>query len=261
MTDKILSESADGIGWLTFNNPERRNAVSLEMWQAITDVIAGFEADPAVRVVVLRGAGGKAFMSGADISQFEGQRNTAEQAEAYARISEAGKRSLEAFSKPLVAMIEGFCMGGGVGVALSADIRIATDSAVFGIPAARLGLGYPFESVVKLVNVVGPAAAKRLLLTAQRIPAAEALRIGLVTQLVPAAELEATVREVAEAIAANAPLTVRAAKLAIDQVVMDPGDRDLDRVEAAVRACFESEDYVTGRRAFTAKETPVFTGR
>jgi enoyl-CoA hydratase len=260
-TDKILAEKADGIGWLTFNNPERRNALSLEMWQAIDQVLEDFAADPAVRVMVMRGAGGKAFVSGADISQFEDQRKNAEQAAIYASVSDGAKRRMGSFEKPLIAMIRGFCIGGGMGVATTADIRIASADSSFGIPAAKLGLAYGFDSLKKLVDLVGPAYAKEMLFTGRRLGAEEALRIGLVNRVVAVEHLEGTVRELAGEIAGNAPLTIRSAKLTIDQVLRDREDRDMEAVEESFRACFDSEDYANGRKAFMEKRTPEFVGR
>jgi enoyl-CoA hydratase/carnithine racemase len=259
-TEKILAEKEDGIGWLTFNNPERRNALSLDMWQAIGEVLENYESDPAVRVVVMRGAGGKAFVSGADISQFEDQRKNAEQAAAYASVSEGAKKRMAMLDKPLIAMIRGFCIGGGLGVATNADIRIASDDSRFGIPAAKLGLAYAFDSLRKLVDLVGPAYAKEIMFTGRRLTAEEALRIGLVNRVVPAEQLEATVREMAAEIAANAPLTIRSAKITIDQIARDPDKRDMELVEATFRACFDSADYANGRKAFMEKRTPEFTG-
>lgn len=260
-TEKIIAEKQDGVGWLTFNNPERRNAMSLEMWQATGDVLKDFNDDPNVRVVVMKGAGGKAFVSGADISQFEDQRKDAEQAAIYASISDGAKKRMVTLDKPLIAMIQGFCIGGGLGVATSADIRIASEDSQFGIPAARLGLAYAFESLRKLVDLVGPAYAKEIMFTARRLNAQEALRIGLVNRVVPAADLEATVREMAETIVRNAPLTIRSAKVTIDQVLLDPERRDMGRVEASFNACFDSDDYAMGRKAFMEKRTPEFSGR
>jgi enoyl-CoA hydratase len=259
-TDKILAAKADGIGWLTFNNPERRNAMSLEMWQATGTILEDFETDPSVRVIVMLGAGGKAFVSGADISQFEDRRKDAEQAEAYARSSNGAKKRMATLSKPLIAMIHGFCIGGGLGVATTADIRIASEESFFGIPAAKLGLAYAFESLNKLVGLVGPAYAKEILFTGRRLTAQEALRIGLVNRVVPAAELEPTVRELALEIARNAPLTVRSAKITIDQVMLDSDKRDMALVEASIRTCFDSHDYAIGRKAFMEKRAPEFTG-
>jgi enoyl-CoA hydratase/carnithine racemase len=259
--DKILAEKKNGIGWLTFNNPARRNAMSLEMWQATGIVLDDFENDPDVRVIVMRGAGGKAFVAGADISQFEDQRKNAEQAAVYASISEGAKNRMASLNKPLIAMIQGFCIGGGLGVATTADIRIASEDSFFGIPAAKLGLAYAFESLNKLVGLVGPAFAKEILFTGRRLDASEALRIGLVNRVVPVDHLESTVSELAQEIAANAPLTVRAAKLTIDQIMLDADKREMSRVEASIRACFDSQDYAIGRQAFMEKQTPRFTGR
>jgi enoyl-CoA hydratase len=261
ITDKILSEKSDGIGWLTFNNPARRNAVSMEMWQAIAEVLADFDADPEVRVVVMRGAGDKAFVSGADISQFEDKRKNAEQEALYSKANEAGRRAFDALRKPMIAMIRGFCIGGGVRVALSADLRIAADDAVFAIPAARLGLGYAFESIVKLVNLLGPTTTKDLLFTGRRMDAQEALRLGLVSKVVPVDALEEEVRSYARTIAENAPLTIRAAKIGVDQAMMDADRRDMKLVESSLQDCFNSEDFQNGRRAFMEKRKPVFAGR
>ncbi len=260
-TDKILAEKRDGIGWLTFNNPERRNAMSLEMWSAVGTVVDAFEADDEVRVVVMRGAGDKAFVSGADISQFEEKRANAEAAEEYGRISEAARAKLGGMRKPLIAMIRGFCMGGGLGVAMKADLRIASSDSQFGIPAAKLGLAYAFESLRALVQLVGPAKAKDILFTGRRLPADEALRIGLVDIVVPAEELEGKVNEYCQTIAGNAPLTIASAKFTVQQVIKDPDQRDVETMEELKRICMDSADYAEGRRAFMEKRKPVFTGR
>jgi enoyl-CoA hydratase len=246
---------------LTFNNPDRRNALSLEMWQAIGEVMESFENDSDVRVVVMKGAGGKSFVSGADISQFEDKRKDAEQAALYAKVSESAKKRMVTFGKPLIAMIQGFAIGGGLGVAMNADIRIASEDSQFGIPAAKLGLAYAFDSLEKLVNLVGPAMAKEILFTGRRLNAAEALRVGLVNRVVPVDQLESTVRELAAEIAQNAPLTIRSAKITINQIVRDPDKRDMDLVDASFRACFDSADYANGRKAFMEKRKPEFVGR
>ncbi|GGE43392.1 enoyl-CoA hydratase [Agaricicola taiwanensis] len=259
-TDKVLAEKRDGIGWLTFNNPERRNAMSLEMWRAVGVVLEDFEKDPDVRVVVMTGAGGKSFVSGADISQFEDQRKNAEQAEAYAKISDGAKKKMATLEKPLIAMIHGFCIGGGLGIATSADIRIATEDSRFGIPAAKLGLAYAFDSLRKLVDLVGPAFAKEIMFTGRRLNAEEALRIGLINRVVPVDQLETTVKEMAAEIAGNAPLTVRSAKITIDEALKDVSARDMALVEESFKRCFDSQDYAEGRRAFMEKRTPAFTG-
>jgi enoyl-CoA hydratase len=259
-TEKIIARKEHKVGWLTFNNPERRNAMSLEMWRATGEALKDFQADLAVRVVVMHGAGEKAFVSGADISQFEDQRKNAEQAELYAAASDEAKRTMVGFSKPLIAMVRGFCIGGGLGIAVNADIRIAADNAQFAIPAAKLGLAYEFNPLRRLVGLVGPAIAKEMLFTGRRFSASEALRVGLVNQVVPVAKLDQVVRDLAAEIAANAPLTVYSAKITIDEVMTEPDQRNMRRVEDSIRACFDSNDYAIGRTAFMEKRKPEFTG-
>lgn len=256
----IIGEKSDRIALLTFNNPDRRNAVSLDMWSAIDALLQEFENDPSVRVVVMRGAGGKAFVSGSDISQFEDQRRNAEQSTLFSQYSKQALQRMATLSKPLIAMIQGYCIGAGVRIAAAADIRIAAEQSQFAIPAARLGLGYSFESAEKLVGLVGPAAAKEMLFTGRRICAEEALRMGLVNHVVPDEYFEEAVRNLAAEIADNAPLTIRAAKIAIDQVMLPPAKRDMTSVQASIRACFDSQDYVIGRKAFAEKQAPRFTG-
>jgi enoyl-CoA hydratase/carnithine racemase len=260
-TEKILAVVDEGIGWLTFNNPARRNAMSMEMWQGVGDALEAFQDDPAVRVVVLKGAGGRAFVSGADISEFDQHRASAEQRQEYAAINARGNRWLRKLEKPLVAMIQGYCIGGGLNIALTADVRIATPESQFGIPAAKLGLGYDFGGLATLARLVGPSVARDILFSARFLPAEEALRVGLINRIVPAEELEGEVRAYAGLIAANAPLTVRAAKAALQEWERDPADRDLGRIEAMVNACFDSEDYKEGRRAFAEKRKPAFMGK
>lgn len=260
-TEKMAFETDAGIGWMIFNNPERRNALSLEMWGGMAEILRTFEAEDAVRVVVMKGAGEKAFVSGADISQFEKNRSSAEQAAEYARVSEEAKRVMEGMKKPLIAMIRGYCLGGGLGVALQADIRVASDDSQFGIPAGRLGIAYGFDGLKRLVDLVGPAKAKEIMFTARRITAANALDIGLVNAVAPAEDLEGVVKDMAAVIAGNAPLSVRASKLTIDEVAKDGADRDLAMIERLSRECFDSDDYREGRTAFMEKRKPVFTGR
>ncbi len=260
-SDKILLDKRDGVGWLTINNPERRNAISLDMWEAMGSGFQDFASDDEVRCVVMRGAGDKAFASGADISQFEKHRSDADAAEAYGKISKGVRRQMIAFEKPLIAMIRGFCMGGGLGIAMTADLRIAADDSVFGIPAARLSIAYDFLNLSNLVHLVGPARAKEILLTARRFDAGEALQMGLVNSVVPVAELEASLDELTQRIVDNAPLSLKASKLTIDEVVKDAGDRDMARIEVLSRACFDSEDYAEGRAAFMEKREPTFRGR
>jgi enoyl-CoA hydratase/carnithine racemase len=260
-TKKIVAEIDDNVGWLTFNQPERRNAVSLEMWQGIGDALEYFQHDANVRVVVMRGAGGKAFASGADISEFDSQRANAEQRRRYGEIAARGNQWLAGLDKPLVALIQGFCIGGGLAVALNADVRFATPGSTFGIPAARLGLGYEYAGVAKLARLVGPASARDILFSARFLDASEAQRIGLVNFVVPDDEIESTVRSYVAKIAANAPLTIRAAKAAVDAFERYSRLEEGARVAALVDACFDSEDYKEGRRAFAEKRTPRFFGR
>ncbi|HZD26577.1 MAG TPA: enoyl-CoA hydratase [Alphaproteobacteria bacterium] len=260
-TDKMIARKEDGIGWIIFNNPARRNAVSLEMWEGVQQIVADYAADDDVRVAVLAGAGDKAFVSGADISEFEEKRNSAEAEELYRSVSVGAQRSLVGFEKPIIAMIRGYCVGGGVAVALTADIRIAGDDAQFAIPAARLGLGYNYPGLKTLTDLVGPAMAKEIFFTARRFKAAEAAAMGLVNRVVPVAELDATVRDYARMIAENAPLTIRAAKAAVREALKDESQRDIDGVERLVKACFDSADYAEGRRAFMEKRKPEFKGR
>ncbi len=260
-TEKMIARVDGAIGWMIFNNPVRHNALSLEMWQAVGEILPAFQQDEAVRVVVMTGAGEKAFVSGADISEFDDKRDTAEAAEEYARVSEGGRAALADLEKPLIAMIRGYCLGGGLGTALAADIRVAAEGAQFAIPAARLGLGYGFAGVKVLTDLVGPAMAREILFTARRFTAEEAQQIGLINRLVPVDALEPTVRELAETIAANARLTIRAAKYAITEACKDSEARDLATLEAMVAACFDSADYAEGRLAFKQKRPPKFSGR
>ncbi|MGD8829060.1 MAG: enoyl-CoA hydratase [Pseudomonadales bacterium] len=261
-TGKIIGRiDDDGIGWLIFNQPERHNALSLEMWQGIGDVLEAYASDAAVRVAIMRGAGGKAFVSGADISEFDSKRASAAQKDDYGKIAGRANRWLAKFDKPLIALIEGFCIGGGLATALSADIRIATPDARFGIPAAKLGLGYEYDGLAKLARVVGPARARDIMFSARFMEADEALRMGLINFVHERDRIERETIDYAERIAGNAPLTVRAAKAALNAWERGSREQDVAAVTALVNACFDSEDYKEGRRAFKEKRTPDFRGR
>ena len=258
---KILSKKVGSIGHLIFNNPEKRNAFSLDMSIAAAGVMEDFLNDPAIRVIVLSGAGDKAFVSGGDISKFEQARATNEQIAEYNKKGDRFRKLLKDSAKPTIAMIRGYCLGGGMAIALNCDLRICTEDASFGIPAAKLGIGYPSERLGQLVELCGPSAAKDLLFTGRRASAQEALRLNIVNYVVPAAELESFVDNYAQSIARNAPLSVIASKRGIDEYVKDSDKRDTKLCEKVVADCFASQDYVEGRRAFMEKRKPVFTGR
>jgi enoyl-CoA hydratase len=260
MAGRVRYERDGALAWIVFDHPERRNAISAAMWAEIPDVAARAEADPGVRCVVLRGAGEEAFVSGADISEFQANRSGVG-AEAYDRANARAFAALASIRCPVLAMIHGYCVGGGAALSLTADLRYGADDAVFAIPAARLGLGYTPAGIEALVNVVGLPAAKEIFFTARRFRADEALRIGLLNQVVAKAELEAHVRKVAEGIAENAPLTLRAAKLAFGELVKPESQRAPAAVFEAIAACYESEDYREGVRAFLEKRRPRFGGR
>ena len=260
-TDKMIAEKSDGIGWMIFNNPERHNAVSLDMWEAVIDIIADFEHDEAVRVVVVRGVGEKSFVSGADVSKFDDERAARNAVQRYDAVTEGAYSSLRASSKPTIAMIQGYCIGGGANLAVCCDLRICSDTAKFAIPAARLGLGYGYTRIRRLLDVVSPAFAKEIFFTARQFGAEDARIMGLVNRVLPQGELEAYVTDYARQIAANAPLTVSSIKRIVGEALKDPMDRDLALCERLVRECFESEDYAEGRLAFAEKRKPSFKGR
>ena len=258
---KILREIAAGIGIITFNNPEKRNAMSLAMWEGLGDALSELRADPEVRVVILTGAGDKAFVSGADISQFEQQRHNAQASEEYSRKSAAQRALLADYPKPTIACIRGFCLGGGMLVAMLSDIRIAADNSQFGIPAAKLGIAYGYDGLKHLVSLVGPSWARLLMYTGMRIDASEALRIGLVERVLPGEDLWNGTLEIARAFSANAPMAFKAAKITIAQVLKDPADRDMAAIRDIGIACMDSEDFREGRQAFMEKRKPDFRGR
>ncbi|MFZ4406350.1 MAG: enoyl-CoA hydratase [Paracraurococcus sp.] len=257
---KILASIQDGVGRVVFNQPEKRNAMSVNMWEGMGAALDLFAEDASVRCVVLQGAGDKAFVSGADISQFEKVRSNADAQQEYDRITSAGRVKLANYQKPVIAQIRGFCMGGGLGIAMSTDIRIASDDSQFGIPAAKLSIAYGFDMVRALVDLVGPAHAHMILMTGERFDAKEAERVGLVNKVVPVDQLEETVAKLTATLAGNAPLSLKTNKATVKAVCADRADRDMDKIRTAMAACFDSNDYREGRRAFMEKRKPAFTG-
>ena len=259
LTERIIARKEGAVGWLIFNNPERRNAVSVDMWEAIPRVLADYEADPEIRVIVLAGAGDKAFVSGADISQFEKQRSSEDAVQRYEQLAEGAAAKLQECNKPVIAMVRGYCLGGGLNIAVLCDIRIAADDARFGIPAAKMGLGYRASSMKNLVDIVGAAYAREIMITGRQFTAAEAREMGLINKITSVEGLEKAVKEYCETISGNAPLTMSAAK----RIIRELGQVDYDaaKCRAWAKECFESADYKEGRKAFMEKRKPAFKGK
>ena len=260
-TPKMIARKEGGIGWMIFNQPEKHNAVSYSMWTAIPKIMADFEADPAVRVIVLTGAGEKAFVAGADISEFEEKRGSEEAVKIYNAAGDYASEVISGATKPTIAMIRGLCVGGGLALALNTDIRICGTNSYFAVPAAKLGLGYRYSGLKRLVDLVGPSFAKEIFFTAGRFTSEEAKVMGLVNRVVAPDEVEAATRAMAARIVENAPLTIKAAKMAANAAAHDKSDRDLASIDRAVAECFASQDYIEGRRAFMEKRKPRFQGK
>jgi enoyl-CoA hydratase/carnithine racemase len=259
-TEKMLSRVKDGVGYITFNNPEKHNAVSIEMWDALEQILDGFRSSQNIRVIVLSGAGGKAFVSGADISKFDKERSSKEAVLSYNKRTQKVYENLETFPKPTIAMIDGYCIGGGLNLAVCCDIRICSEKSKFAMPAAKLSLGYPFSSIKRLFDVMGPGMAKHFMFTAEKISASEALACGLVQKLVSEDSIDSYVKDYALNIANNAPLTIKAMKQIGIEILKNSDERDLLLCEKLASACFDSEDYKEGRKAFMEKRKPNFQG-
>lgn len=260
MTDKMLSRKEGKVAIMTFNNPEKHNAVSFDMWEAAEKILDDFVTDTAVRVIVLTGAGGKAFVSGADISKFESERAGEEAVKSYNALVDRVYTRIYRMPKPTIAMIRGFCIGGGLNLAVCCDMRIATEKAKFALPAAKLGLGYGYNGLRRYIETIGPVATKEIFFTARQFSSEEAFRLQLVNQVVADDKLEETVMATANMIADNAPLTIATLKQASIEILKDPAEQDIALCDRMVAACFASADYREGRKAFMEKRKPEFTG-
>lgn len=257
---KVITRKTGAIAHLVLSNPDKMNAMTMQMWQAIPEALQNFDHDPEVRVIVISGDGEKAFISGADISQFDKLRGTEEaQAEYNACVSAAYAAPILC-SKPVIASIRGYCFGGGLGFAASCDVRICAEDAQFRMPAARLGLGYDPTGVKRFMDILGAANTSDIFFSARRFDAKNALQMGFVSQVHPVGELESQTQAYAQMVSENAPLTMAAAKFAIRQWLEQEPDRDLNTARNMVKDCFSSEDYKEGRKAFAEKRTPVFKG-
>jgi len=261
MTKKIIVEKSDNVGHIRLNQPEKHNAISFEMWQGMAEALDDFESDDAIRVIVLSGEGGRAFSAGADISQFEEKRGSTAAVETYNATMAQASQKLTQIAKPTIAKITGYCIGGALATALSCDLRIASDDSQFGIPAAKLGLGYGYGALKPLVGLVGPANAREILFTARRFTASEAYDMGLVNRVLSRDDLDTFINDYTETISGNGPLTIKACKQIIAEITKDPDQRDLDLCKRLNDACFDSDDYKEGRAAFMEKRKPNFQGR
>ncbi|MEO5694638.1 MAG: enoyl-CoA hydratase [Usitatibacter sp.] len=260
-TERVKAWAEGGVLHIRFNNPAKHNALSIDMWEAVPALLGQAEKDDNIRMVVFSGEGTRSFVSGADISQFEDMRAQKEAVKKYEALAEAALEGIYEFSKPTIACIQGYCIGGGVNVAISCDIRVAATNSTFSIPASRLGLGYRYSAMRNLTNLIGPGFAKDVFFTGRRFDAAEALRMGLINRTAEVEKLPELLNEYTDAITTGAPLTIKAGKRIIQEVLKADRDLDVDLCKHLILDCFESEDYAEGRKAFMEKRRPVFKGK
>lgn len=258
MTEDLLVERKGGIATLTLNRPQSHNAINMGMYQALPDIVAGLDKDPEVKVVVVRGAGEKSFASGADITEFERERGSAAAARNYNEKVAAAERAIEGLSKPTIAMIHGYCIGGGAGLALACDIRFADRAAKFAITPAKLGLVYSLESTKRMVDLVGPSRAKWILFSGLQIPADRAYELGLFDEVTDTDALEELTYGFAETVCSRAQFSVRAGKVMVDKVVAGQV-RDDEATTDLRNSSFDTEDFTEGVQAFMSKRSPNFT--
>mgnify|MGYP001262829577 CR=1 FL=1 len=261
MKNKILQHNDGFIAHIIFNQPEKRNAVSLDMWKTVNDALTMLAKDKTVRVLILSGAGGKSFVSGADISKFDSERSTKQSVIEYNDMTKKVYDGVANFPKPTIAQIDGFCIGGGVGLAASCDIRYCGTSSQFAIPAAKLGLGYEYEGINRLIKLIGPSFTKEIFYTARRFTAQEMFSMGFINKIIDDKDLSSHSLDVANSIASNAPLTIEATKFITNQCELEESEKNLDACEKKVLLCFESSDYIEGRKAFMEKRNPNFKGK
>ncbi|MGD9544009.1 MAG: enoyl-CoA hydratase [Methylocystis sp.] len=260
-TPKLRVTTSFGVARLYIENPAKRNAFDFEMWRALPSLLRAVDAAEDARVLVISGAPGLPFCSGADISEFSTLRATSEGGRAYEDSNVEAFDAISNLSKPTIAAVSGFCMGGGFGIAAACDLRIADGEALFSIPAAKLGVGYPPAAMSYVVAALGPQLAFDLFYTARRLTATEAKERGFVSRVFATESFEGAAHALAENIAAGAPLTLRAAKAAIRAAARLPGALSHEQCEALTSACFDSDDYMEGRAAFLEKRAPKFSGR
>jgi len=257
---QLLTQTQGPVGIVTISNPRRLNAMTLDMWRALPVILADFDANPAIRVIVITGEGNKAFISGADISQFESLRATGDQSMEYSTAVEAALLAPAACSKPVIAAIQGYCIGGGLGLAAGCDLRIAAENASFRMPAARLGIGFPPSSLQTFINIMGAANTMDIFFSARTFSAAEALSLGFVSQVHPLDQMTQAIEHYAQGIASNAPLTIAALKFSVRELLKNPEDRDMQTAQKMTQACYMSADHREGRDALVHKRAPRFSG-